>query len=193
MSTAHIYGDPPETVCDENSPFGYGLAPFVGKAWEEAYARALLPQMRQVVLRTSFVLGVGGGALPRLATLARWGLGGKAGHGRQGISWIHEADMNRLFARAIADESMSGPYLATAPNPVSNAEFMRQLRCALRAPIGLPAPSFLVRLGAPLVMGTDPELALYGRYCVSRRLQDEGFAFSFPDIGSALADLYSLT
>jgi len=133
MSTAHIYGDPPDVVCDESSPFGYGLAPFVGKAWEEAYAQAVLPHMRRVILRTSFVLGVGGGALPRMAVLARLGLGGRVGHGRQGISWIHEQDMNRLFARAIADERMAGAYLATAPSPVSNATFMRALRQALRS------------------------------------------------------------
>lgn len=193
MSTAHIYGDPPEAVCDEESPFGYGLAPFVGQAWEEAYSRAVLPQMRQVVLRTSFVLGVSGGALPRLAALARWRLGGRVGHGRQGISWIHEEDMNRLFARAIADPSMAGAYLATAPNPVSNAAFMREIRRALRVPFGLPAPSWLVRLGAPLVLRTDPELALYGRYCASSRLRDEGFAFQFPEIRAALADLFQRT
>jgi hypothetical protein len=73
---------------------------------------------RGVVLRTSFVLGRDGGALPRLATLARWGLGGRVGSGRQGISWIHERDMNRLFERALADERMSGVHIATAPNPV---------------------------------------------------------------------------
>ncbi|MCH8274165.1 MAG: DUF1731 domain-containing protein [Armatimonadetes bacterium] len=190
MATAHIYGDPPEVGCDEDSAFGYGLAPFVGKAWEEAYARSVLPAMRQVILRTSFVLGRGG-ALPRLAKPVRWGFGGKAGHGRQGMSWIHEHDMNRLFARAIADESMSGVYVATAPNPVSNAEFMREFRRALRVPIGLPAASWMVRLAAPLIMRTDPELALYGRYCVSRRLKEEGFDFSFPDLPSALQDLYN--
>lgn len=74
MSTAHRYGDPPERVCDEDSAFGYGLAPFVGRAWEEAYAQAVLPGMRQVILRTSFVLGRSGGALSRLARLVRWGL-----------------------------------------------------------------------------------------------------------------------
>src|SRR3989454_928016 len=131
MSTAHRYGDPPDTVCEENAAFGYGLAPFVGHAWEEAYARTVLPQMRQVILRTSFVLGRNGGALPRLATLARWGLGGKVGHGRQGISWIHEQDMDRLFTRALSDDGMKGAYLATAPNPVPNAVFMGELRRAL--------------------------------------------------------------
>ena len=191
MSTAHIYGDPPEIVCDEDAAFGYGLAPIVARAWEEAGNRAVLPQMRQVVLRTSFVLGRESGALPRLARLARWGLGGKVGHGRQGISWIHQRDMNRLFARAIADDDMKGAYLATAPNPVSNAEFMRELRRALRMPFGLPATRWMARIGARLIMRTDPELALYGRYCVPRRLQSEGFDFRFPEISSAMRDLYS--
>lgn len=190
MSTAHIYGDPPEVVCDEDSAFGHGLAPFVGRAWEEAFAAAALPDMRRVILRTSFVLGRAGGALPRLARLARWGLGGKSGHGRQGMSWIHERDMNRLFVRAITDETMTGVYIATAPNPVSNATFMRELRRALGQPIGLPAASWMVRLGAPLVMRTDPELALYGRYCVSRRLREEGFEFHFPELRPALEDLF---
>ena len=191
MSTAHIYGDPPDVVCDEDAPFGWGLAPFVGREWEQAFIRAVPSTVRQVVLRTSFVLGKNGGALRRLGRLVRFGLGGTVGHGRQGISWIHEADMNRLFERAITDESMTGPYIATAPNPVSNAEFMREMRSAVRAPIGLPAASWMVRLSAPLMLRSDPELALYGRYCVSRRLREEGFEFLFADVRSALQNLYN--
>jgi uncharacterized protein (TIGR01777 family) len=191
MSTAHIYGDPPETICSEDSDLGYGLAPFVGRAWEEAYRDSALPEMRQVILRTSFVLGREGGALPRLARLARLGLGGTLGHGRQGISWLHEADMNRLFIRAITDQGMNGVYVATAPNPVSNAEFMRRLRKAMSMPIGLPATAWMVNVGAPLVMNTDPELALYGRYCVSNRLADEGFEFEYPTLEAALNAIYS--
>jgi len=190
MSTAHRYGDPPEAWCDEGSAFGYGLAPFVGQAWEEELEKSLLPETRAVILRTSFVLGRTGGALPRLAKLVRWRLGGKVGSGRQGISWIHERDMNRLFERAIEDDHMTGAYIATAPNPVSNAEFMRHLRRALGVTIGLPAPAILVRLRAPLVMRTDPELALYGRYCHSRRLREAGFEFHFPELLPALQDLY---
>lgn len=190
MSTAHRYGDPPESVCDEDSAFGYGLAPFVAQEWEAAYQRAVMPEMRQVILRTSFVIGRDGGALQRLSRLVRWGLGGTVGHGRQGMSWIHEQDMNRLFQRAITDETMQGAYLATAPNPVSNTEFMRALRRAWNRPIGLPALSWMVRLGAPLLMRTDPELALYGRYCVSRRLREENFEFLYPELDSALQDIY---
>jgi NAD dependent epimerase/dehydratase family enzyme len=67
---------------------------------------------------------------------------------------------------------------------------MREVRRAVRVPLGLPAPAWLVRIGAPLFLRTDPELALYGRYCVSRRLREQGFEFEFPDLGSALSDLY---
>ena len=190
MATAHVYGDPPVAVCDEDSPFGYGLAPFVGQAWEDALQREAPAQIRKVVLRTSFVLGKSGGALPKLAGLVRVGLGGTVGSGRQGISWIHEHDMNRLFARAIDDQQMSGAYIATAPTPVTNAEFMRELRRALRMPVGLPAMGWMVRAAAPLLR-TDPELALFGRFCVSRRLREQGFEFQFPDVRTALADLYS--
>lgn len=193
MSTAHRYGDPPECTCDEDSAFGYGLAPFVAQEWEAAFQRAVLPEMRQVILRTSFVIGRDGGALQRLSKLVRWGLGGTVGHGRQGMSWIHEQDMNRLFHRAITNQTMQGAYLATAPEPVSNAEFMRALRKALKMPIGLPALSWMVRLGAPLLMRTDPELALYGRYCISRRLKEENFEFQFPDLDSAIQNIYDKT
>ncbi|MBY0399559.1 TIGR01777 family oxidoreductase [Myxococcota bacterium] len=189
MSTAHIYGDPPEVVCDEESAFGTGLAPFVARAWEEAFEAARPASTRGVVLRTSFVMGRSGGALSRLVGIARVGLGGRVGHGRQGISWIHERDMNRILVRAIEDDRMSGAYLATAPNPVSNAEFMRALRRALRIPFGFPAAAWQVRLAAPLLQ-TDPELALYGRRCVSTRLRALGFEFEFSEVEAALAALF---
>lgn len=121
MSTAHIYGDPPQTRCSEDSPLGHGLAPDVGRAWENAFNESLLPSQRGVVLRTSFVIGrdrgAGAGAMSRFRTLARLGLAGTIGHGRQGISWIHETDLNRLIAQAIADASMHGVYIASAPHP----------------------------------------------------------------------------
>lgn len=145
--------------------------------------------MRQIILRTSFVMGMGGGALPTLSRLARFGLGGTVGHGRQGMSWLHEADMNLLFERALADEAMAGAYVASSPNPVSNKIFMRELRKAVGMPIGLPAPAAGVYLGAKHMLRTDPELALLGRYVMPKRLMDEGFTFSFDDVGRALRDL----
>jgi hypothetical protein len=193
MSTAHIYGDPPSVICTEESPFGYGLAPDVGKAWERQFADSIGSEQRGVVLRTSFVVGkdrgAGGGALSRLRFVTRLGLGGRIASGRQGMSWIHEKDMNRIFERAILDPSVQGPYIASSPNPVSQRDFMNCLRRTLRVPIGLPATETMVRLGARWLLRTDPELALYGRYVIPQRLIHAGFSFEFPDLASALGDL----
>jgi len=199
MSTAHIYGDPPEVVCDEQSPTGYGLAPFVGQAWEEAFLASCPKSVRGVILRTSFVIGRpnsgGSGALGTLGTLAKLGLGGKVGSGRQGMSWIHEDDLNGIILQSIVDSSMSGMYISTAPQPVSQIEFMRQVRrCAGglgSLGIALPASELMVRLGARLLLRTDPELALYGRYCIPKRLMDDGYKFHFPNLRDALENLTS--
>ena len=190
MSTAHIVGDPPEARCDESAPPGYGLAPTVAVAWEEACDRAALPEQRVVKLRTSFVLGRDAGALAKLGRLARVGLGGTVGSGRQGMSWLHVRDLLAIIERAVVDGGMRGVYMTTAPNPVDNRTFMRELRAAVGMPIGLPAAEWMVRLGARLVLRTDPELGLYGRYCVPTRLVQEGFEFEFDDVGAALRDLY---
>lgn len=84
---------------------------------------------------------------------------------------------------------MRGISVATAPNPVSNADFMRCLRKATGMPIGLPDFAWMVRIGAPLSMRTDPKLAIFGRHRVPRRLEKEGFECKHPDRGSALEDL----
>ncbi len=193
MSTAHIYGDPPSDVCTEDSAFGVGLAPTVAQAWEAAFADAQLPTQRGVIMRTSFVIGrdrgSGGGALGTLGLIAKLGFGGTVGKGTQGMSWIHEDDLNHIFARAITDPSMSGPYIVSGPNPESQADFMRALRKVMGVPIGMPASEWMVRLGSPLLMRTDPELVLYGRYVMPQRLLDEGFQFGHPDLEPALRDL----
>ncbi len=82
MSTAHIYGDPPEVTCTEDSPFGFGLAPFVARAWEDEFRTSVLPAQRPVILRTSFVIGrdrgAGGGALCAAAAARPNGIGGQS-------------------------------------------------------------------------------------------------------------------
>lgn len=141
----------------------------------------------------SFVIGrdrgAGNVALGTLGLLARLGLGGKVGRGTQGFSWIHENDLNHLFAHAIADNTMTGVYIASAPHPVSQATFMRTLRRVVRVPIGLPASEWMVRIGESPVLRTDPDLAIYGRYVVSKRLSQHRFTFQFPELESALRDI----
>lgn len=194
MSTAHIYGDPPSAVCTEESAEGYGLAPTVARTWEATFDESKLPDQRGVVMRTSFVVGrdrgAGRGALGTLGLVTKLGLGGKVASGTQGMSWIHEDDLNAIIARAITDESVSGVYIVSSPNPRSQADFMRTLRKVIGMPIGLPAFGWMVRIGAPLFMRTDPELVLYGRYVIPKRLMDEGFSFRFAELEPALKHLY---
>lgn len=190
MSTAHIYGDSLDTHCIEASTTGYGFAPYIGMRWEDAYKKSVPKETRQVIVRTSFVLGKHAGALPRLSLLVKMGLGGRVGHGEQGVSWIHEKDMSSLLIYAIEQESMQGIYLATAPNPVSNDSFMRTLRKTIGIPFGLPAFSPMVKFGATYILKSDYELGLYGRYCSSSRLKDEKFMFEFPNIEEALKEIY---
>jgi NAD dependent epimerase/dehydratase family enzyme len=94
--------------------------------------------------------------------------------------------MNRLFERALSDTRMEGAYSATAPNPVPQWALMGEMRRTMKMPIGLPALGWMVRLAAPLLR-TDPELAIYGRYLVSRRLREMQFEFDFPGVARGAA------
>lgn len=190
MSTAHIYGDPHKEKITEDTPLGEeGLAPTVGKAWEKALLDYKPEPIREVRLRTSFVIGKNGGALVSLIKIARMGLGGRVGSGEQGISWIHEYDLNQIILQSIEDTHFEGAYICSAPTPVSQAEFMKTLRSVLNIPIGLPSPIWLTRLGANLVFRTDPELAIYGRYVVPKRLLNQGFQFKYQVLKTALEEI----
>lgn len=189
MATAHIYGDPPRAICTEESATGYGLAPTVGKVWEETFKESLPESTRGVIMRTSFVIGKNGGALKSLSKIVKLGLGGKVGSGNQGMSWLHELDFNRFVHQSLEENKFEGIYILSSPKPVSNKEFMKKLRRTLRMPLALPTPEWIARLGANLVFKTDPELAIYGRYVVPKRLMDEGFQFEFPELQDALNDL----
>jgi len=189
MSTAHIYGDPPREVHSEDSSTGFGLAPIVGKAWEEAFIKNKPKDVRGIILRTSFVIGQNGGALKSLKRIVRLGLGGTVGHGKQGMSWIHEFDMNEIIHQAIINPKYEGVIIASSPNPVSNKAFMKNLRKRMKIPLGIPAPEFITRIGAKYIFKTDPELAIYGRYVKSEVLENLGYQFKFPNLDEALSDL----
>ena len=106
-------------------------------------------------------------------------------------SWIHELDINRFVELGLTDQTTSGVYILSSPNPVSQVDFMRELRRAVGMPIGLPAFEWMVRIGAPIIFKTDPELALYGRYVIPQRLIDEGFVFEYPDLAQGLKNCVS--
>ena len=186
-----IYGNAGERWCDEDAPHGEGFPVEVCERWEEAFARISAPSMRKSVLRIGFAIGRGGGVIDFLARLTRWFLGGQVGNGRQFISWIHVTDLNGMFLQCIENPETSGAFNATSPNPVTNAEFMRELRRVLHRPWSPPVPAPFAHIGAWL-MGTEASLALTGRRCTPRRFIQQGFTFHFPHLRDALADIYPL-
>ena len=115
--------------------------------------------VRQVALRTSIVFGKGKGALVPLARLAKFGLGGKQGSGRQMVSWMHEEDFTNAVNYIIRNKSLSGPINMCAPNPLTNSKMMKAIRDAVAMPIGLPATAWMLEIGA-YVIKTETELIL---------------------------------
>ncbi|MEI8374674.1 MAG: TIGR01777 family oxidoreductase [Planctomycetota bacterium] len=183
-----IYGDTGERVCDESTPPGGDFLGETCQQWEKAFDESPMPSVRRVVLRLGVILGREGGAFPPLASLARWFLGGSVGNGRQYLSWLHLADAVRIYRDAIDREDFHGVYVATSPQPATNAQFMRELRAALHRPWSPPVPAFAVRLGGWLT-GINANLALTGQRCAPRRLMQQGFAYEFPELRRALKDL----
>jgi uncharacterized protein (TIGR01777 family) len=153
----------------------------VARAWERALDEAQTPQTRKVALRSAMIMSPDvDGIFDTLYTLVRRGLGGRAGNGRQFVSWIHHADFTHAIHWLIAHEDVAGAVNLASPNPVPNAEFMRALRTAAGVPIGLPATRWMLEIGAVL-MQTETELILKSRRVIPGRLLAQGFAFQHPD------------
>jgi uncharacterized protein (TIGR01777 family) len=183
------YGDLGDEWCGEGAPSGRGTVVETCRLWENSFKTVPLSGTRRVLLRIGLVLARDAGALSVLGRLTRWFLGGAAGSGRQYMSWIHLADMNQMWLDAIEGDEVNGVFNATSPNPVTNAEFMRELRRALFRPWCPPAPVWAVRFGSRL-MHTEPSLALTGRRCRPARFLRLGFKFQFPELRGALKDTY---
>ena len=176
----------------ESSPVGVDPPQMcaVATAWEAAAAGAR--SGRQVILRTSVVLDRNTPALDRLTTIARLGIGGRIGNGRQWVSWLHIDDFLAITDRAISDDALSGIVHATSPQPVRNADLMRELRAAVHRPTAPPTPTWLVKVGA-IALRTDPALALTGRRAIPAKLQALGYRFAHPNLGEAVSALVNPT
>lgn len=158
------------------------------RQWERALDGARTPNTRKVAMRITLVFGRDGGVFPVLRRLARFGLGGKMGSGRQYVSWIHVADFCRAVEWLIAKDDMNGPVNLAAPNPLPNRETMKLIREACGASFGLPAAEWMLEIGA-VFLRTETELILKSRYVVPGRLLASGFRFQFPQLAPALKDL----
>lgn len=170
----------PLTETDAGTPcFSHRLC----TAWEAAAGGAERLGIRLVTLRTGLVLAAEGGMLSRMLTPFEFGLGGRFGDGRQVMSWIHRDDMVRLIVHAITTPSLAGPLNATAPAPVTNAEFTSALGRALRRPAILPVPAAPLRA----VLGDFAhELLLSGQHVAPKAALASGFVFGYPTIDAAL-------
>jgi hypothetical protein len=161
----------------------------VARAWEKALADANTPTTRKVALRAAMVLGKGENSVfPMLRRLARSGLGGRMGSGRQFVSWIHELDFCRAVEWIFDREELVGPINVAAPNPVTNAEMMKIFRKTVGAPFGLPASQWMLEIGA-FVLRTEVELMIKSRKVIPKRLLESGFVFKFPTMQEAVESL----
>ena len=199
MSTATIYSHRFDAPNDEatgiiggnepDAPESWKFSIDVATAWERAATDALTPQTRKVLMRLSILMSPeGGGTLDLLISLVRFGLGGKAGSGRQFMSWIHDRDLVRSVYWLIEHEEISGRVNLAAPNPLPNREFMKILRDACGMPFGLPALEWQLPIGT-FLMRTESELVLKSRRVVPKVLIDSGFEFEFPGWKQAAEDL----
>jgi uncharacterized protein (TIGR01777 family) len=198
-STATIYAHRYDAPNDEATGIVGGAEPGapdtwrfsidVATSWERALSEAATPATRKVALRSAMIMSPDrGGIFDTLLRLVRWGLGGRAGDGRQYVSWIHEDDFVGALRWLIAHDEIAGAVNVAAPNPLPYGEFMRALRQAWGIRIGLPATRWMLEVGA-FVLRTETELVLKSRRVVPGRLLERGFEFRFPAWPEAARDL----
>ncbi|MBP6343665.1 MAG: TIGR01777 family oxidoreductase [Candidatus Omnitrophica bacterium] len=161
----------------------------VAQAWESAFQKIVTLSTRKIILRMAMVMGnEQGGVYEVLSRLTRFGLGGKMGHGRQYVSWIHSADLCAAMEWLINNPKAEGIYNICSPNPVPNQKMMEQFRKSLGVSIGLPATFWMLEIGT-FLMQTESELVIKSRNVVPSRLISEGFKFKYPEFENALAEL----
>lgn len=198
-STATIYAHRYDAANDERTGILGGNEPAapdtwrfsidVATSWERAANEFDLPHTRRVLTRSAIVMSPSpGGAFALLLRLARLGLGGRWGDGRQFVSWIHDEDWVRAIQWLIEHVELDGPVNVSSPEPLPSFEFMRELRRAAGMPIGLPATRWMLETAA-FVMRTETELILKSRRVVPTRLVESGFSFQFPSWPAAARDL----
>lgn len=188
-ASATIYRHSINTPMTEaTGDIGNGFSVEVCKAWEKIFNSFKLTNTRKVNLRISMVLGKTGGVFPALLNGVKKGLGGTMGHGTQQVSWIHVDDFCSIVEWIIKNDTAKGVYNVVALQPVQNKVLMQFLRKKTNTRFGLPAPKWMLEIGA-FFMRTETELILKSRYVVPERLLHEGFTFKYSTIEDCLESL----
>jgi uncharacterized protein (TIGR01777 family) len=185
-SAVGFYGNRGDEILHEDSASGAGFAAEVCRQWEAATQPAAKAGIRTAQMRFGVVMSAEGGALPKMLTPFRLGLGGRMGNGRQWWPWVSVRDVVGAIQHVLHDESLSGPVNTVAPNPVTNAEFTRILASVLRRPALFPMPAFAVRL----IFGEmGEELFLGSQRVEPTKLVASGYEFQHPDLKHALQEI----
>jgi len=184
-SAIGFYGSRGDEVLTEDSDAGDDFLARVTNAWENAAELAEALGIRVVLLRTGLVLGKGGGALAKMLPPFRFGLGGRLGSGKQWMSWIHIDDLIRLILFSIGNAAVRGPVNGTGPQPVTNAQFTKELAAVLHRPAVLPVPRFALKLA----LGEMANAVLGSQRVIPRVAQSAGFEFQYPQLRGALERL----
>ncbi|WP_426670581.1 TIGR01777 family oxidoreductase [Mucilaginibacter sp. McL0603] len=192
ITSATIYRHAEDFAQDEEKgQIGYGFSIDVCKQWEAAFFTDANVNTRKIALRMGIVLGRKDSVFPRLLNLVKFGLGGKQGNGQQYVSWVHEQDAARCTEWLMQHPEINGVVNCTAPEAIKNEDLMLAIKKAYGMPIGLPAPAWLLEIGARLI-GTETELILKSRWVTPKRLLDSGYDFLFTKAEHAIDDLLSI-
>ena len=184
-SAIGYYGSRGDTLLTERSRPGDDFLAKVCVDWEREAMRAEEFGVRVVCIRTGVVLGRDGGALGQMLLPFRLGLGGRLGSGNQWMSWIHIEDLVGIMFHAAGHPHLHGPVNGVAPEPVTNRVFTQSLGAALHRPAILPVPACLLKVA----VGKFAAVLLASQRVVPEKISHSGFAFSFPQLKQALADL----
>jgi uncharacterized protein len=186
ISGINYYGAKGEGVANESSPAANDYLAEMAVQWEGASRRIDRLGVRRVVARSAVILDARAGLFPLMALPVRLGVGGPLGDGRQAVPWIHIEDQIGALRCLIENDEAHGPFNLIAPQPTSNAEFMRAVAKSLGRPYWFRTPAFMMRA----VLGEMSTLILEGRYSEPKRLRELGFKFRFPTIEAALGNLF---
>jgi uncharacterized protein (TIGR01777 family) len=182
-SAIGIYGSRGDQLLDETSTLGDDFLASICKEWEAAASPASAAGVRVVNLRTGIVLSKNGGALARMLTPFRFGVGGKLGSGKQWMSWIALADIVAAISFLLSAD-VRGPVNLVAPSPATNEQLTHALSNELHRPSMFSVPKFALKIAFGQ-MGEEAVLA--SQRVLPRRLTEAGFQFRFPTIEPALA------
>jgi len=184
-SAVGYYGSRGDEVLTEASAPGQGFLPDVCKEWEQQAQQAVALGLRVVCFRIGIVLGTESGALPQMLLPFRLGVGGRLGSGKQWMPWIHVDDIVGLMDFAVKTATMHGPLNACSPNPVTNADFSKELGRVLHRPALLPVPEFSIRL----LFGEMAQVVLASDRALPKVALGAGYEFHYPELPAALTNL----